>query len=164
MSRFSTAKTDSVSIVERGKRNQVTLWFFTCNQLLLVNILVALTLVLGVSLPSLLSLTLITTLIRSNPLITLAPKLRRWVWRKRPPKPPRWWRHPSRHEAMGLRRKREWLLHLVKIKHRLLRRWLLLVCLPVPTPSPPPTSTSASFSHDRLLDETFLFNSQTAQP
>jgi hypothetical protein len=52
MSRFSTAKTYSISIVERGKRNQVTLWLFTCNQLLLVNILVALTLVLGVSLPS----------------------------------------------------------------------------------------------------------------
>jgi hypothetical protein len=60
-------------------------------------------------------------------LITLASKLRRWVWRKRPPKPPRWWRHPSRHEAIGLRRKREWLLHLIEIKHRLLRRWLLLV-------------------------------------
>jgi hypothetical protein len=31
MSRFPTTKTDSISIIERGKRNQVTLWLFTCN-------------------------------------------------------------------------------------------------------------------------------------
>jgi hypothetical protein len=164
MSRFSTAQTDSISIVERGKRDQVTLWFLVCNHLLLVNILVALPLVLGVPLSILLSLTLIATLIRSNPLITLASKLGRWVWRKRPPKSPRWWRHPSRHEAISLRRERERLLHLIVVKHLLLRRRLLLGCLPIPTPSPPSPSTSASFSHDTLLYETFLFNTQAAQP
>jgi hypothetical protein len=30
-SKFPTAKADSISIIERGKRNQVTLWLFTCN-------------------------------------------------------------------------------------------------------------------------------------
>jgi hypothetical protein len=46
MSMFSTAKTNSVSIVERGKGNQVTYWLFICNQLLLVSSLIALALVL----------------------------------------------------------------------------------------------------------------------
>jgi hypothetical protein len=31
MSKFPTGKADSISIIERGKRNQVTLWLFTCN-------------------------------------------------------------------------------------------------------------------------------------
>jgi hypothetical protein len=52
MSLYHVQVLHNISIVERGKRNQVTLWLFTCNQLLLVNILVALTLVLGVSFPS----------------------------------------------------------------------------------------------------------------
>jgi hypothetical protein len=46
MSRFSTAKANSVSIVERGKGNQVTFWLLICNQLLLVSSLVALALIL----------------------------------------------------------------------------------------------------------------------
>jgi hypothetical protein len=121
-----TAKTDSISIIERRKRNQIVLWLFICNPFLLIDILAILALVLGVSIPSWLPLALITTLISSNPLLTLNTKLRRGIWRKRPPKTPRRWRHSSRHEAIRLRRKGEGLLHLIKVKHLLLRGWLLL--------------------------------------
>jgi hypothetical protein len=164
MSRFPTTKADSISIVERRKRNQITLWLFICNQLLLVDILITLTLVLGISISSWLPLALITTLISSNPLITLHTKLRRGIWWKRPPKTPRRWRHSSRHEAIGLRWKGEGLLHLIEVKHLLLRGWLLLVCLPLPTTSSTSTSTSTSLSHGRFFNKTFFLNAQTTQP
>jgi hypothetical protein len=52
MSRFPTTEANSISIIKRRKRNQIALWLFVCNQLLLIDILAILTLVLGASIPS----------------------------------------------------------------------------------------------------------------
>jgi hypothetical protein len=103
-------------------------------------------------------LALITTLISSNPLITLHTKLRRRIWRVWASKTPWRGRHSSRHESIGLRRKRERLLHLVEVEHLLLRRWLLLIGGSLLLFSPTSSTTSTPLSHEWFFYKAFFLN------